>query len=153
MKKIENHEVVPYLMKLKEIYKTVGSKDLGNDVKKLERMILFFSSPKKTDETPKKRSYKDSLTLILDGNYDQLSGTKLNYSNLSNEVLIIDFIESNSKSKVIKETTALDLKLLYSLLTGDSTDIKGNKNQVYETIKRNIRARKRGEAFTKMINN
>ncbi|MFN7253183.1 MAG: hypothetical protein ACK4M9_20780 [Anaerobacillus sp.] len=52
---------------------------------------------------------------------------------------------------MIIEATAIDLKLLYSLLTGDEKEIKGTKNDIYEAIFRNIRARRRGEAFMKTV--
>ncbi len=143
-------EIVDYLKHLVKIYKAMDAKHFENDIANIERIISDIGVPVKTTEKKaKKKSFREIYQFLLEKEYHLLTGTKLNYQvfGVSND--IIKFIETNSKADVIKETTALDLKLLYSLLTNDPTEIKGTKSDLYEAIKRNVRAKRRGEAFVK----
>ncbi|MFZ3588862.1 hypothetical protein ACOI1C_06165 [Bacillus sp. DJP31] len=92
-----------------------------------------------------------SLNLLVDKDFDALKGTRINYREVTNSEDVIEFLETHSDTAVLKYTTVLDLKLLFYILTGERMELKGKKEDMLLDIKRNIRARKRGEAFTKTI--
>lgn len=149
-----NIEIIEYLTRLKSIYLVIDENMFRKDVAKLEKIIdSFKETSEKIKFKPKspKASFNEIYQLLLERNFKALSGTKLNYEELTTRDHIESYCEKNSKSKILKETTALDLKLLYSLLAEDPNEIKGNKNEVLDAIKRNVRARKRGEAFKQTI--
>ncbi|WP_010283179.1 hypothetical protein [Bacillus timonensis] len=159
MSKVTYQNVASYLEKLKTIYETLGLPK--KEIKEIEKVIEIFQSygdvlveemgiKTSTEKRSSKRA-KPSFSNLVDslflGNYSELEGTKLNYTKLTTVEKIIGYIEDASKTKVMKDASALDLKLLYCLLTEDKQEIKGTKNEIYEAIKRNIRAKKRGKAF------
>ncbi|RXI96476.1 hypothetical protein DS745_22460 [Anaerobacillus alkaliphilus] len=145
-----SEEVVYYLHQLKNLYSALDTKEFDKDIAKIDQIISTFEVPsKKIEPKSKKRNFTEMYQLLLAKNFHLLTGTKLNYQVFPNGDDIVHFIEKNSKADVIKETTALDLKLLYSLLTEDPNEIKGTKSHIYEAIKRNVRAGRRGEAFIK----
>ncbi|MFC0470920.1 hypothetical protein ACFFHM_10535 [Halalkalibacter kiskunsagensis] len=150
-----NDQIVDYLIHLKSIYLAIDEKVLRNDITQLDKLIktLQETSGGKSTTPPqqKKKVFSESLKILLEKNYDRLKGTKLDYYQLTNQDEVECFIETHAKTKILKDATALDLKLLYSLLTEDPNEIKGTKSDVFEAIKRNIRARKRGEAFKNTI--
>lgn len=149
-----NDQIVEYLTRLKNIYLTIDEKLFQREIKSLEKIIKDLHETKQIT-TPltrqKKNSFKANQTFLIERNYSELSGTKLNYEEFLNEDAIVTYFDKNSKTKILKELTVLDLKLLYSLLTEDPNEIKGTKAEVFDAIKRNIRARKRGAAFIKTI--
>jgi hypothetical protein len=149
-----NNEIADYLKRLKQIYVAVDEKLFRNDIVALEKIIdSIQEKPRETISNPKtqKKTFSDSYHSVIQKNYQDLRGTKLNYEKFTTEDDVVCYFEQNVKTKILKNTTALDLKLLYSLLTGNPIEIKGNKNDLYEIIKRNVRARKRGEAFMKSV--
>jgi hypothetical protein len=109
------------------------------------------SSKNSTKPTNKKiQSFPEAVELLFSKRYNDINGIKVNYQKMNCSKNVEAYFDETVKSKVIKETTSLDLRLLYCLLIEDKNEIKGNKNEVYEIIKNNIRARKRGEAFGKL---
>ncbi|QOY35184.1 hypothetical protein AWH56_021165 [Anaerobacillus isosaccharinicus] len=152
-----NDEIVIYLTKLKKIYLSIDPKVMGKEIVKLDRLLnelknpVEISSPKPVSKKQTKNTFMENYQILLKKDYKNLTGIKLNYESFTNSENIVAYIETKPKESVIKEATALDLKLLYSLLTGDEKEIKGKKNDLYEAIYRNIRARRRGEAFMKTV--
>ena len=152
MNKETSKEIINYLNRLKNIYLLIDEKLLVKDITKLNEIMKDLekvNEKTKTTSNQKKKSFQDYYQLLLQRNFFALNGTKLNYQEFLCQENIVKYVENNSKTKILKDTTALDLKLLYSLLTEDPTEVKGNKSEVFDAIKRNIRARKRGEAFMK----
>lgn len=146
-----NQEVAEYLIRLKNIYVSINGKVLAKDITKIEKLINLIqdnyveSAPK----TRTKKFFKDQYKSLLEKDYSAMTGTKINYELFDSQDDVVNYVDKNAKNKIFREATALDLKLLYSLLTADPTEIKGTKNDVYDAIKRNVRARRRGEAFMK----
>ena len=150
-----NHEIIQYLTRLKKIYETIDQKPLKKEITNLEKIIASLLENENSTEpkvkAAKKNSFKENYQLIKDKNLAAMTGTKLDYTCFSCNDDVVNFIEKNDQAKLLRKTTALDLKLLYSLLTDNPTEIKGTKNDIYEAMKRNVRARKRGEAFMKTL--
>lgn len=160
MSTLTYQKVAVHLEKMKSIYETLQLPK--KDLKEIEKAIEIFQrhgdisveeimGTKNNAETRSNSKTKPSFSNIVDslfqGNYRGLAGTKLNYMEFQSVEKIIGYIDATSKTKVMKDASAIDLKLLYCLLTEDNQEIKGTKNEVYEAIKRNIRAKKRGKAF------
>ena len=101
-------------------------------------------------KSKKASSFSVALDLLLSQKLKELTGTKIDYVEIYNSERVMEYIDFNPIAKVKRETTVLDLKLLYCLLTGERHEIKGTKDQIYEAIKGNIRAKKRGSAFARM---
>ena len=146
-----NHIIVDYLNRLRNIYLAVDDIVLKQDITKIDHLIKTLEESKETttssQQQKKKKSFSELFNLIAEKKFEELNGVRVDYKNLKNKEEVEHFIEALPKNKILKETTALDLKLLYSLLTGDSSEIKGTKTVIFDAIQRNIRARKRGEAF------
>lgn len=159
MTTITYQKVADHLEKLKTIYETLQLPK--KDVKEIEKAIEIFhrfgdvkveeaSVKANTEERTSKKnkpSFSEMVDSLFQEKYGGLVGTKLNYTEFRTPVEIIAFIDNTSKTKVMKDTTALDLRLLYCLLTEQKQEVKGTKQEVYEAIKRDIRAKKRGKAF------
>ena len=150
-----NHEIIQYLTRLKKIYETIDQKPLKKEITNLEKIIASLQENENTTEpkvkAAKKNSFKENYQLLNDKNLAAMTGTKLDYTGFSCNDDVVNFIEKNDQAKLLRKTTALDMKLLYSLLTDNPTEIKGTKNDIYEAMKRNVRARKRGESFMKTL--
>lgn len=149
-----NRDIVVYLTKLKNIYVSIGEKQLEKDILKLEKMIGDLKETQKETSpksNPKKSIFKENYQFLTEKKFQAMSGIKMNYAAFSSSDDVENYFKSSTKEKVLREATLIDLKLLYSLLTNDSNEIKGRKNDIYEAIKRNIRARRRGEAFKKVL--
>mgnify|MGYP007126067947 CR=1 FL=1 len=159
MSKITYQKVAYHLEKLKTIYETLQLPK--KDIKEIENSIEMFHrfgdvmieevvgrvNTEKSSSKKKKPSFSVMVDSLFQEKYSGLVGTKLNYREFRTPVEIITYIDNTPKTKEMKDTTALDLKLLYCLLTEQKRELKGNKNEVYEAIKRDIRAKKRGKAF------
>lgn len=152
-----NDEIVFYLTKLKNIYLSIDPKVMGMEIRHLDRLLDELqtteenSSHKPVSKKHTKNTFIENYKYLAKKDFKRLSGIKLNYEDFTNSEAIVTYIETKPKESVIKEATALDLKLLYSLLTGDVKELKGTKNNMYEAIYRNIRAKRRGEAFMKTV--
>ena len=151
-----NKQVIDYLTKLQDVYKSLNSTLLATDIKQIEAIISDLQAINHTEskviirKQTKKPTFAENHTLHIEQQYEALRGVKLDYANFLSEDDVVSFIENTTRTKALRETTALDLKMLYSILTKDPNEIKGTKQQMYEAISRNIRAKKRGKAF--MVN-
>ncbi|WP_216828563.1 hypothetical protein [Alkalihalobacterium elongatum] len=158
-------QAITHLEKLKTIYETVNAskKDIGN----IETVICKFKQLQRKPSKPinegsnegeqapqktkaKAHSFVAALNEIKSSNYPNLKGTKLDHKIYKNPATIIDYWTTHSKEKILKETTALDLKILYYGLTNDEHEPKGTKSKLFDMISTNIRARKGGIAFSKI---
>lgn len=161
MKNLTYNDINNHLQSLQTIYQTLGV--TKQKMRELEHAIHVFneygdtpllgmkSNSKVVSNKSKKRmSFDESLQMINQKRYQDLEGTKMNYEDMNTSQQIIEYIDQTTKAKVLRETTALDLKLLYSILTGKAEEIKGTKSTVYDDIKGYIRAKKRGVAFAGM---
>lgn len=158
MSKLLFQETINQLEKLKSIYEILQIPQ--QEKKKIDEIIRKLRNVKTEDETQSKRlskgknkksqKFSDIVELLFAKQFDHISGTKINYKKMNKPEQIVEYFDTTTKSKIFKEATALDLKLLYCLLVEEKSEIKGNKDEVYGVIKNNIRARKRGEAFGKM---
>ncbi|MEK5443505.1 MULTISPECIES: hypothetical protein [unclassified Fredinandcohnia] len=159
MSTITYQRVADHLEKLKTIYETLQIPK--KEIKEVEKIIELFHGygdisveektgkaniEKKSNKTTKP-SFSDIVDSLFEEKYSGLVGTKLHFTKLNTVEQIITYIDATAKTKVMKEATALDLKLLYCLLTEEKQEIKGTKNEVYEAIKRDIRTKRRGKAF------
>ncbi len=159
MSTLTYQKVADYLEKLKTIYETLQIPK--KEIKEVEKIIELFHGygdilveektgkakiEKKSNKTTKP-SFSDIVDSLFEKKYSGLVGTKLHFTKLNTAEQIITYIDATAKTKVMKEATALDLKLLYCLLTEEKQEIKGTKNEVYEAIKRDIRTKRRGKAF------
>lgn len=157
-------KLASHLEKTKAIYETLQVSK--KEIKEVEQAIEIFTvygdveiisarlqaaNEKKTSSKNRKVSFSESVDLLSQKRYKELVGTKFYYEDLYTSDQIQTYIDTHTKSKIMKETTVLDLKLLYCLLTGEKGEIKGTKNEVYEALKSHIRARKRGKAFSELI--
>lgn len=147
-----NNEIIKYLTKLKNIYSVIDEKHLTKEIKNIQIIIQALETYTSENSSPltkklKKPSFQESYECMISRNYEKLVGTKLNYKEFSNPDDVVFFIENNEMKKVIRTTNVLDLKLLYCLLTQQFQEIKGTKQAVYDSLKRIVRARRRGEAF------
>lgn len=159
MKGLTFADINKHLQSLKSIYQALDVPK--NKVKELDQAIHLFNEYGDTSVTdaihikgvPRKSKKKLSFTEVLEridqGKHEDLEGTKINYETMNSSQHISEFFEQTTKPKVLRETTALDLKLLYSLLTGNPEEIKGTKSKVYDDIKGYVRAKKRGMAFSR----
>jgi hypothetical protein len=156
MAQINNEVIALYLEKLRRIYLSIDDTRLKKDVDLISEIITSLTSVKSNSEPRKKKKktegqFEKSLAQLSIKNFDALKGTKINYCEVTTSQDVIDFLESHTDSSVLKHTTALDLKLLYYILTNEKIELKGKKEDLLKSIKRNIRARRRGEAFTKTV--
>ncbi|MEH7386829.1 hypothetical protein V7147_15670 [Bacillus sp. JJ1521] len=156
MSTLTYQKVAVHLEKLKEIYETLQLPK--KELREIERAIEIFKQngdvvvgaalvTKSVSNKKTKQSFSEIVDSLFQGNYHDLEGTKLRYHELNSAEQVITYIDFTAKTKILKESSALDLKLLYCLLTEDKQELKGTKNEVYEAIKRNVRAKKRGKAF------
>jgi len=142
------------LLNLINIYLSIDPKALAKDITKIKNIIESLQDSKERavpKVSAKKSSFIDNYQLLIDKNFRTMTGTKINYEIFTSHEEVVNYVDKSDKIKILKEATALDLKLLYSLLTADPTEIKGTKSDVYDSIKRNIRAGRRGEAFMKNL--
>ncbi|MEH7225947.1 hypothetical protein V7112_19215 [Bacillus sp. JJ1566] len=152
-------KVAVHLEKLKTIYETLQLPK--KEIMEIEKTIEIFhrygdvlveetgttaNTEKQSNKKPKP-TFSEIVVSLFQENYDGLVGTKLNYAEFRTVDKIIAYIDDTSRTKVMKDASAIDLKLLYCLLTKDKHELKGTKNEVYEAIRRDIRAKKRGKAF------
>ncbi|MFS0861905.1 hypothetical protein [Fredinandcohnia sp. 179-A 10B2 NHS] len=157
-------KLASHLEKTKAIYETLQLSK--KEIKEVEQAIEIFigygdveivspkfqaANAKKTSSKNRKVSFSESVDLLFQKRYKELVGTKISFEDLHTSEQIQTYIDTTTRSKIMKETTVMDLKLLYCLLTGEKVDIKGTKNEVYEVLKSHIRARKRGKAFSELI--
>lgn len=146
-----NQEIIFYLEKVRAMYQTIDDTTLKKDIQKIGELIAQLRGESSTPQLVKKKenSYRESLLLLLDKKYELLKGTRVNFEQVLSSEDVVAFFEFHSEKDILAHTTALDLKLLYTVLTGEHRELKGKKEELLQTIKRNIRARKRGEAFSK----
>ncbi|MEH7238789.1 hypothetical protein [Bacillus sp. JJ1562] len=152
-------KVAVHLEKLKTIYETLQLP--RKDLIEIDKAIDIFhlhgdvsieeigikTMSEKPSNNKSKPKFSDIVDSLFQENYSGLVGTKLNFAEFRSGEMIIAYIDDTSKTKVMKDASAIDLKLLYCLLTEDKLELKGTKDEVYEAIKRDIRAKKRGKAF------
>ncbi|KAA0549886.1 hypothetical protein FZW96_00620 [Bacillus sp. BGMRC 2118] len=154
MDKVENKKIIHYLMKLKQLYGAIDEITLRKDIQQIEEIILTLQGiakeahPTKTKRN-KENTFSKTLVLLNEKNFHQLKGTKINFKHVASKEDVITFFEIHSDEHILRHTTALDLKLVYTILTEEVRELKGKKEELLQTIKRNIYARKRGEAFSK----
>ncbi|WP_246943283.1 hypothetical protein [Bacillus pinisoli] len=174
MAKITFGQISKYLETLRTIYSTIDEGKLKKELNELNQVIDLLNSldkgtvlpleiqnkhttqyevSEKAKNTNKGLSSKNSVlhktyTLFCEQKFDQLKGTKLNYEAITTEHDVIQFLNEYLDAQVLKHTTALDLKLLYCIISGEFKEISGKKQDLLHTIKQHIRAAKRGEAFT-----
>ncbi|WP_102348606.1 hypothetical protein [Bacillus sp. Marseille-P3661] len=163
MTQLTFNNVVSNLQKYQSILTIINGKKLKSETNDIDRMISILKSygdlPIDTfnhNESPllvvdKKQSFQEIVELIFNKNFQGIDGIKLNYENFSDIEQIHSYFDQKPKPTIMRETTLLDLKLIYCILTNDKTERKGKKSDVYEAIKSNIRARKRGKAFSKIF--
>lgn len=158
--------IITQLEKLRNIYEIVqvpkkDVREVNKIIESIQQLGMLTnaeltptksSSNRKNTMSPHKKSqsFAEVMELLFENKYHDIGGTKIDYKKMTSPEHIVDYFEATTKSKVMKNATALDLKLLYCLLIQEKRELKGNKNEVYSVIKNNIRARKRGEAFRKM---
>lgn len=165
MSSILVQDIINNLVKLENIMSELDKEKMSNDIKSIDKMIKSLSkysnvSIKEIEkaltanmhsedikENKKKGSFKDNLKLLEEKRFMDIQGIKLNYENFKNNIDVVNYFDKYKKEDILKTTTVLDLKLLYCILTGRSEEIKGKKESIYEDIKNNIKAKKRGEAF------
>jgi hypothetical protein len=155
MSEITYKNVCGHLEILRRILQSVEEKKLRNEMKEIDRIISVFNdygdTPIQMKEPQKNKSKKAGFQEIAEKlfrkEYTSINGIKLDYTNLDCTEKVVALIEGLSKTKIIKSTTLIDLKLLYCLLTGEAVEIKGKKEAVFDAIKANVRARKTGAAF------
>ncbi|MCC3358582.1 hypothetical protein [Bacillus sp. REN16] len=159
MRSLTYQKVACHLEKMKIIYETLQLPK--KDVKEIENAIEIFNRhgdipieekgiktrPEKRSNNKTKPTFSEIVDSLFNKNYSVLAGTKLNYAEFRSVEKIIHYMDNTSKTKVMKDAAAIDLKLLYCLLTEDKQELKGTKNEIYEAIKRDIRTKKRGKAF------
>jgi hypothetical protein len=173
MAKITFEQISGYLEKLRNIYTTIDEGKFKKDIKELDEVINLFNSLQSgavvplepTGDTNSRKAlvsnqkvkkpierlnkFDQAVRLLAEEKYEDLNGTKLNYQEITNDAHVIQLLEELTDAQVLKHTTVLDLKLLYSILTRDKKEIKAKKKEeLLQTIKQNIRAARRGEAFT-----
>ncbi|MBM7662125.1 hypothetical protein JOC85_002932 [Bacillus mesophilus] len=178
MAKITFEQISSYLEKLRDIYISIDEGKFNKDLKELNQAISLLNSiqngtidPLGSTETKGKthkeeidknlmiskptmklNKFEEAVHLLAQEKYEDLKGTKLNYREITNESDVIQLVEELTDSQVLRHTTTLDLKLLYCILTQDKKEIKAKKKEdLLQTIKQNIRAVRRGEAFTQTI--
>ncbi|MFZ3589970.1 hypothetical protein ACOI1C_11990 [Bacillus sp. DJP31] len=163
MTKVTFSDVSKYLEQLRSIYLSIDESKFRKELLELTNAIKLVNSldnlngnePLVCKETRKKvkkvTSFEHAIGLLLEKKSIEIKGTKMNYTKISTSEEVLEFLEGFQDSEIVKKTTALDLKLLYCLLTGEQTELKGKKEDLLKSIRRNIRARKRGEAFSKTI--
>jgi hypothetical protein len=163
-------DIADYLERLKTIYLSIGESKFKKELVDLNEAIEIVRSLQHSTTVPiqqslptsetssskkktrKPNSFEQSLVLLFEKKYDELKGTKINYKQVNTSVDVIEFLEIHTDSQILKNTTALDLKLLYCIMTEAKTELKDkNKEGLLKSIKRNIRAGKRGEAFVKTV--
>lgn len=164
MSTVTFQKLVVHLEKVKSIYETLHLS--RKEISEIEIAIETFkkygeisidalvTEQQKTGKQATKKgkmSFSNTVDLLFQKKYGELSGTKLTYTELQTPQQVVDYIERSSKTTVMKDSTALDLKLLYCMLTGENLELKGTKNAVYESIKSTIRAKKRGKAFLEYV--
>ncbi|MBM6619641.1 hypothetical protein [Bacillus suaedaesalsae] len=154
MAQVGKNEIIHYLEKLKSMYVAIDENALRKDIRKIEEIIRSLhgkveSNPIKKQVRKKENTFRESLALLNERKYNDLKGTKVNFEHVRSSEDVITFFEIHSETHILSHTTALDLKLIYTILTGEHREIKGKKEELLQTVKRNIRARKRGEAFSR----
>ncbi len=157
------HDVVKHLTQLQLIYETLNLSK--KEMKVIEEMVDVFKTygdkdisdicieqthTEKMVKKSKKVSFLETLELIKQKEYEMVKGVKIRINELNTPEKIMSYIEENPPDKVLGDSTVLDLKILYAILTEENREVRGTKKVIYETIKANIRARKRGIAFSKM---
>ncbi|MCA1031202.1 hypothetical protein LCL95_09220 [Bacillus timonensis] len=172
MTKAKWDEIAQHLNQLKNIYVSIGESKFQKELTRLVELIEFvqqregekqLDSPKKkaptalkekkkqTASKAKKSAFEFAVNTIQAKSYKELKGTKLNYEEVNTSEDVIAFVMNYEDKALLKMTTVLDLKLLYWKLTGDEKELKQKKEHLLQTIRRNIRARNRGEAFAKIM--
>jgi hypothetical protein len=175
MKKICGKDIIDNLVKYKEILKVIEGNNLKEQISDIDKIInsidsisdiclddlqsLFkqtqhenkINTRNKSNKAGNKVSFQESINFLENKEFEKIKGIKLDYDNLYNSVDIIKFVEDKSKSMLLKSATALDLKLLYFLLTGNRKAIKKNKEELYNYITSYIKAKKQGQAFGQFV--
>lgn len=166
MSNILIRNIIDKLLKLKVIMSTLDKDKMSDDIKSIDKIIkdinkCTFSLTKNVEKTPenvplkekskkgKSTSFSSALLLLGEQRFDEIKGIKLNYNSFRNDFDVIEYFYSIRKENILKDTTILDLKLLYYILTNNNEEIKGKKDDLFETIINNIKAKKRAIAFNK----
>jgi hypothetical protein len=159
MSELTYKKVSSYLEHLQLIYKAASIQKFKKELKELDQIIevlaplkdtFLLQEPSSKDLISKKKAVFPEIAELLLRKEFPISGTKLDFSLFSNREKAAEWVENEPKAKLLKNTTLLDLKLLYCLLTGHIIELKGKKEEVYEAIKTHTRAKRTGEAFAKM---
>lgn len=145
-----NQLIIKHLEKLVKIYEVLQENE--QEIQEIKKIITILNKTEEkvmvTSMTDKKQStITDNIQFLENKQYERLHGTKVNYEEINNTEKVMNLIQQTSKTKLLRETTAMDLKLLYFLLSGEKENFKRTKDKMYETIKTLIRAKNRGKAF------
>ncbi|WP_078553921.1 hypothetical protein [Bacillus alkalicellulosilyticus] len=149
-------DVIEHLQKLKQLYEVLDlpKKKLRSVDNAIETIQQLQNTPVQqvmyAEAQQKITAFDQAVQTIWSQSFEPIKGTKLDYETIQNKEQVISFVESRSKEQLLKEATALDLKLLYCILVQKSYEIKGTKPKLYDSIKANIRARHSGKAFRKV---
>lgn len=146
MYELDKEKMNKKIKDIDEIIRTI-SKFSCISIKELDKYLDTNKTNEKQEKNKKKPSFKDNIKLLEKGQFKDMKGVKLNYEIFKDKTDVIKYFSENEKDSTLKATTVMDLKLLYFILTGRIEEIKGKKEIIYENIKRNIKARKRGKAF------
>ncbi|NHM32829.1 hypothetical protein [Neobacillus terrae] len=159
MNELTYKKVSSYLEHLQLIYKAASIQKFKKELKELDQIIevlkplkdtFLMQEPSSKNLMKKnKAAFPDIAELFLRKEFP-INGTKLDFSLFNSKEKAAEWFESEPKTKLLKNTTLLDLKLLYCLLTGQIIELKGKKEEAYEAIKTHTRAKRTGEAFAKM---
>lgn len=161
-------DIIDKLLKLKAIMSTLDKDKMSDDIVSIDKIIKDISkynfklteNTEKTLETKpleekskkgKSTSFNNALILLGENRFDEIKGIKLKYNNFKNYSDVMEYFSKNKKENILKATTILDLKILYYILTNNTEELKGKKDDLFETIINNIKAKKRGAAFNKYV--
>lgn len=159
-------DIIDKLLKLKAIMSALDKNKMSEDIKSIDKIIEDISKGKSAlneniekslekkvlkekNKKGKGTSFNDALKLLGEHKVDDIKGVKLKYNNFKTYSDVIEYFSKNKKVNILKATTVLDLKILYYILTNSTEEIKGKKDDLFETIINNVKAKKRGEAFNK----
>ncbi|WP_110113040.1 hypothetical protein [Bacillus sp. CGMCC 1.16541] len=160
---MKTYELAKQLTVLKDVYASVGKAKHKREVAQLAKVIeQLISAPdqplelllksermelKTTNKRSQKLTFEQNLEHLLRKQYNQLQGTKIKYEDMNTREEVLVFFEYTDAA-ILKQTTMMDLKLLYSMLTGEKSELKGKKKEdLVRKIRLNIHASRRGEAF------
>lgn len=173
MSNILIEDIIDKLLKLKLVMNTLDKVKMRDDIKDIDKIIEnlkkesfklngyveakdkeSITKNRHTHDKGKKSpktSFNDAVLLLAEQKFDEIKGIKLNYNEFIRDSYIIEYFCNTEKKNILKAVTVLDLKLIYCILTDSDKEIKGKKDDLFEVIINNIKAKKRGNAFKNYI--